>query len=206
MVIQSGDPIPEATFTVMAPDGPELRTTDQIFKGHKVVLFGVAGAFTPVCDKHHLPGFLDNLDQFKAQGVDEIAVTGVNDVFVMEAWAKSAGANGKITFLADGNGDFARPRAFARSHCARARHPLAALCDDCRQWRGTKAQRRSGPRQGRNIKRGSPAEAILGPLALNGARSRLRRVLRASAMLPRRMRRATNPLRQRGRKWRFPYS
>src|ERR1700737_1889371 len=159
MAIQSGDPIPNATFTVMAPDGPQLRTTDQIFKGHKVVLFGVAGAFTPVCDKHHLPGFLDNLDQFKAQGVDEIAVTGFNDVFVKDAWAKSAGANGKITFLADGNGDFARPRAFARSHCARARHPLAALCDDSRRWRGTKAQRRSGPRQGRNIKRGSPAEA-----------------------------------------------
>ena len=55
-----------------------------------------------------LPGFLDNLDQFKAQGVEEIAVTGVNDVFVMEAWAKSAGADGKISFLADGNGDFAR--------------------------------------------------------------------------------------------------
>lgn len=108
MTIQSGDPIPNATFTVMTPDGPQLRTTDQIFKDHKVVLFGVAGAFTPVCDKHHLPGFLDNLDHFKAQGVDEIAVTGVNDVFVMDAWAKSAGANGKITFLADGNGDFAR--------------------------------------------------------------------------------------------------
>jgi glutaredoxin/glutathione-dependent peroxiredoxin len=108
MAIQIGDPIPNATFTVMAPDGPQPRTTDQIFKGHKVILFGVAGAFTPVCDKHHLPGFLDNLDRFKARGVDEIAVTGVNDVFVMEAWAKSAGAEGKITFLADGNGDFAR--------------------------------------------------------------------------------------------------
>lgn len=108
MAIQSGDPIPNATFTVMTPDGPRPRTTDQIFKGHKMVLFGVAGAFTPVCDKHHLPGFLDHLDQFKARGIDEIAVTGVNDVFVMDAWAKSAGAEGKITFLADGNGDFAR--------------------------------------------------------------------------------------------------
>jgi peroxiredoxin len=59
MAIKSGDPIPAATFTVMMADGPLLRTTDQIYKGHKVVLFGVAGAFTPVCDKHHLPGFLD---------------------------------------------------------------------------------------------------------------------------------------------------
>jgi peroxiredoxin len=79
MAIQSGDPIPNATFAVIAPDGPQLRTTDRIFQGRKVVLFGVAGAFTPVCDKHHLPGFLENPDQFKAQGVDEIAVTGVND-------------------------------------------------------------------------------------------------------------------------------
>jgi len=77
MAIQSGDPIPNATFTVMTPDGPQPRTTDQIFKGHKVVLFGVAGAFTPVGDKNHLPGFLDHLDQFKGQGVDEIAVTAV---------------------------------------------------------------------------------------------------------------------------------
>src|SRR6202047_505123 len=103
MAIKSGDPIPEATFTVMTPDGPELRTTDQIFKGRKVVLFGVAGAFTPVCDKNHLPGFLDNLDEFKAQGVDEIGVPGDNGFFVREAWKKGAGADGKISFLADGN-------------------------------------------------------------------------------------------------------
>jgi peroxiredoxin len=61
-----------------------------------------------LCDKDHLPGFLGNVDEFKARGVDAIAVTGVNDVFVMDAWAKHAGAEGKIIFLADGNGDFAR--------------------------------------------------------------------------------------------------
>jgi len=103
----------------MMADGPQLRTTDRIFKGRKVVLFGVAGAFTPVCDKPHLPGFLDNLDQFKAQGGDEIAVTGVNDVFVMDAWAKSAGANGKITFAADGNA-ISRARSGFRSISPRA--------------------------------------------------------------------------------------
>jgi peroxiredoxin len=68
----------------------------------------VAGAFTPVCDKIHLPGFLGNAEAFKVRGIDEIAVTSVNDVFVMDAWAKSTGGAGKITFLADGNGDFAR--------------------------------------------------------------------------------------------------
>jgi peroxiredoxin len=108
MVVKIGDPIPQATFTVMTADGPEVRTANQVFNGRRVILFGVPGAFTPLCDKHHLPGFLANLDDFKARGIDEIAVTGVNDVFVMDAWSKSAGANGKITFLADGNGDFAR--------------------------------------------------------------------------------------------------
>jgi glutaredoxin/glutathione-dependent peroxiredoxin len=108
MAIQTGDPLPQANFTVMTEGGPEVRTTDQIFQGRKVVLFGVPGAFTPLCYKNHLPGFLGNIDEFKARGVDAIAVTGVNDVFVMDAWAKHAGAEGKIIFLADGNGDFAR--------------------------------------------------------------------------------------------------
>jgi peroxiredoxin len=108
MSIKPGDPIPDATFTVMTPDGPQLRTTDQIFQGRKVVLFGVPGAFTPLCDKQHLPGFLGNIDEFRARGIDDIAVTSVNDVFVMDAWAKHARAEGKIIFLADGNGDFAR--------------------------------------------------------------------------------------------------
>ncbi|QBR72543.1 peroxiredoxin [Beijerinckiaceae bacterium] len=108
MSIQTGDPIPKATFTVMTSDGPQLRTTDQIFKDRKVILFGVPGAFTPLCDKQHLPGFIANSDEFKAQGVDEIAVTSVNDIFVMDAWAKSSGADSKISFLADGNGDFAK--------------------------------------------------------------------------------------------------
>ena len=108
MAIQNGDPLPKANFTVMTPDGPEVRTTDQIFLGRKVVLFGVPGAFTPLCDKSHLPGFLGLVDEFRARGIDAIAVTSVNDVFVMDAWAKHAGADSKIIFLADGNGDFAR--------------------------------------------------------------------------------------------------
>jgi len=107
MSIKIGDSVPKATFTVMTPEGPKLRTTDDIFKGRKVVLFGVPGAFTPTCSSTHLPGFLDKADDFKAKGIDEIAVASVNDVFVMDAWAKSAGAGSKISFLADGNGDFA---------------------------------------------------------------------------------------------------
>jgi peroxiredoxin len=113
MTVKTGDPIPKATFNVMTPDGPRPRTTEEIFAGKKVVLIGVAGAFTPVCGNRHLPGFLDNLDRFKTLGIDEVAITAVNDVFVMDAWAKSTGAYRKVTFLADGNGDFARSLGLA---------------------------------------------------------------------------------------------
>jgi len=108
MPIKVGDRIPEAKFRVMSESGPAVKTTDEVFKGKKVVLFAVPGAFTPTCHKNHLPGFLKNADAIKAKGVDTIAVTGVNDVFVMDAWKKATDAEGKIEFLADGNGDFAK--------------------------------------------------------------------------------------------------
>jgi glutaredoxin/glutathione-dependent peroxiredoxin len=108
MAIKVGDRLPNATFTVMTAEGPKPHTTDDIFKGKKVVLFAVPGAFTPTCHKDHLPGFLKNADAIKAKGVDKIAVTGVNDVFVMDAWKKASGAEGKIEFLADGSADFAK--------------------------------------------------------------------------------------------------
>lgn len=107
-MIKVGDRLPNATFTVMTPDGPKPKTTDEIFKGKKVVLFAVPGAFTPTCHKNHLPGFRDKFDAIKAKGVDTIAVTGVNDVFVMDAWAEATGAKDKIEFLADGSGRFAK--------------------------------------------------------------------------------------------------
>ena len=108
MPIKAGDKLPNATFRVMTAEGPKPKTTDDIFKGKKVALFAVPGAFTPTCSNLHMPSFLNNAAAFKAKGVDTIAVTGVNDVFVMEAWKKSAGAEGKIEFLADGNGEFAK--------------------------------------------------------------------------------------------------
>ena len=78
MTIQIGDSIPKTSFVVMTQDGPEQRSSDQIFKGKKIVLFGVAGAFTPVCDKNHLPGFFNNIGAFKGRGIDDNAVTSVN--------------------------------------------------------------------------------------------------------------------------------
>ncbi|MBU3730288.1 MAG: peroxiredoxin [Beijerinckiaceae bacterium] len=108
MTIAVGDKLPQTVFRVMTADGPQPRTTDEIFKGRKVVLFAVPGAFTPTCQNNHLPGYLKNVDTIKAKGVDAIAVTGVNDVFVMNAWCKANNAEGQIEFLADGNADFAK--------------------------------------------------------------------------------------------------
>jgi peroxiredoxin len=108
MAIKVGDKLPEAKFRVMGGEGPAWKTTDDVFKGKKVALFAVPGAFTPTCSNLHMPSFLDNIDAIKAKGVNTVAVTGVNDVFVMEAWKKASNAAGKIEFLADGNGEFAK--------------------------------------------------------------------------------------------------
>ena len=107
-MIKVGDRLPNTKFKVMTAEGPAERTTDDVFKGKKVVLFAVPGAFTPTFHKKHLPGFLNNADTIKGKGVNTIAVTGVNDVFVMDAWKKATGAEGKIEFLADGSADFAK--------------------------------------------------------------------------------------------------
>ncbi|RDJ23640.1 peroxiredoxin [Bosea caraganae] len=108
MTIKVGDKLPHATFRVMTPDGPAAKTTEDLFAGKKVVLFAVPGAFTPTCHKNHLPGYLNNAAEIKGKGVDAIMVTGVNDVFVMDAWSKATGGAGVIEFLSDGNADFAK--------------------------------------------------------------------------------------------------
>jgi peroxiredoxin len=108
MPIKVGDRLPNATFRVMTPDGPKPKTTDEVFKGKKVVLFAVPGAFTPTCSKNHLPGFVSNADTIKGKGVDAIAVTSTNDAFVQNAWKQATDPEGKIDFLSDGNADFAK--------------------------------------------------------------------------------------------------
>jgi peroxiredoxin len=108
MPIKVGDKLPNVTFRVMTADGPKPKTTDEVFKGKKVALFAVPGAFTPTCSNLHMPSFLNNLDGFKKKGVDTVAVTSVNDAFVMKKWAEASGADGKIDFLADGSADFAK--------------------------------------------------------------------------------------------------
>jgi peroxiredoxin len=108
MPIKVGDRLPETKFRVMTAEGPAWKTTNEIFAGKKVAMFAVPGAFTGTCHKSHMPGFVRNADALKAKGVDTIAVTAVNDHFVLDEWIKASGATGKIEFLGDGNGDFAK--------------------------------------------------------------------------------------------------
>lgn len=108
MTVSKGDKLPSATFVKMTDNGPEQVDSESFFKGRKVAIFSVPGAFTPTCSAKHLPGFIEKAEDLKAKGVDEIACTAVNDAFVMGAWGKSANAGDKVTMLADGNGDFAK--------------------------------------------------------------------------------------------------
>jgi peroxiredoxin len=108
MAIKPGDKLPDATFRVADEGGVKEVKTSEIFNGKKVVLIGMPGAFTPTCHRNHLPGYIEQADKFRGKGIDTIAVTTTNDHFVMGAWSKAAGGDGKVIFLADGNGEFAK--------------------------------------------------------------------------------------------------
>ncbi len=108
MTIKKGDPIPNVTLQRKTADGIETVETGSFFKGRKVVIFAVPGAFTPTCSNKHLPGFVEKADAIRAKGVDEIACVSVNDAFVMGAWGETQKAGGKVTMLADGSAALAR--------------------------------------------------------------------------------------------------
>ncbi|MQA66752.1 MAG: redoxin family protein [Alphaproteobacteria bacterium] len=108
MTIKVGDKIPSVSLQHKTADGVQSVSTDDFFKGKKVVLFAVPGAFTPTCSAKHLPGFVKNADAIKSKGVDEIACVAVNDAFVMDAWGQGQSAGGKVTMLADGSAKFAK--------------------------------------------------------------------------------------------------
>jgi len=108
MTIKVGDSIPSMKLMMATAEGPKEVSTDDIFKGKKVVLFAVPGAFTPTCSAKHLPGFVQHAGDFKAKGVDTIACISVNDAFVMGAWGKDQGTAGKVEMLADGSAMFAK--------------------------------------------------------------------------------------------------
>src|SRR4051812_40487972 len=108
MTIKVGDKIPSAKLRYMSKDGPKDITTDEIFKGKKVALFALPGAFTPTCSAKHLPGFVQQADQIKGKGVNTIACLSVNDAFVMDAWGKNQNVGEKVMMLADGNAEFTK--------------------------------------------------------------------------------------------------
>jgi peroxiredoxin len=108
MTIKVGDKLPSVTLRQVTPEGPKEVTTDDFFHGKKVALFAVPGAFTPACSQRHLPGYVDKASDIKGKGVDEVACVAVNDPAVMTAWGKDQRAEGKVTMLADGSGDFVR--------------------------------------------------------------------------------------------------
>ncbi|MBY0335700.1 MAG: peroxiredoxin [Acetobacteraceae bacterium] len=108
MTIQVGDAIPSAKLMTPSADGPKEVTTEELFGGKTVALFGVPGAFTPTCSAKHLPGFVQHAAALKAKGVDTIACMAVNDVFVMGAWGKDQGVGDKVVMLADGAANFTK--------------------------------------------------------------------------------------------------
>jgi peroxiredoxin len=108
MTIKVGDRLPNVSVRLVTPDGPKPVETKDYFAGKKIVMFGLPGAFTPTCHKNHLPGFIVSEAAFKAKGIDAIAMTAVNDHYVLQAWSDATGSKGHIDFLADGRGDFAR--------------------------------------------------------------------------------------------------
>ena len=108
MTIKVGDTVPSMKLMTVGPEGPKEITTDEIFKGHKVVLFAVPGAFTPTCSAKHLPGFVENAEKLSAKGADRIVCLAVNDAFVMGAWAKDQNVGDKVIMLADGSAAFTK--------------------------------------------------------------------------------------------------
>ena len=107
MTIAAGEKMPSGAFGVMTDDGPGAMSTDELFSGRKVVLVSVPGAFTPTCSAQHLPGFVQQAAALKSKGVDTVACTAVNDVFVMDAWGKDQSVGDDVLMLADGNGEYA---------------------------------------------------------------------------------------------------
>jgi len=108
MSISVGAKLPEATLTVMADNGPQPVSSNDLLGTGLVVLFAVPGAFTPTCSAQHLPSFLEQAEALGGKGVDRLVCMAVNDVFVMDAWGKSSGAGSTITMAADGNGEFTK--------------------------------------------------------------------------------------------------
>lgn len=107
-MIKAGDKLPGGTLFEMGKDGPQAVSVDDLVKGKRVVIFGLPGAFTPTCSAKHLPGYVSLADRLKAKKIDEIVCLSVNDAFVMGAWGKEQGVEGKVRMLGDGSGTYTK--------------------------------------------------------------------------------------------------
>lgn len=139
MTIKAGEKLPDVTLTRMGANGPEPVKTVDYFKGRKIMLFSVPGAFTPTCHKTHLPGFVQNADAIKAKGVDAIAVVAVNDIFALDAWLEASAAKGAVEGLADGSAAFAKATGTeldlnARGLGTRSQRYAALIDDGVVRW------------------------------------------------------------------------
>src|ERR1051326_5841954 len=108
MAVKIGDRVPSVTLHHLTPEGMKSVTSDEFFKGKKVALFALPGAYTRTCSSRHLPGYVQNADTLRQKGVDTIACLSVNDAFVMDAWGKEHGADGKVVMLGDGSCEFTK--------------------------------------------------------------------------------------------------
>ncbi len=135
MTIQVGERLPNVEVGIMGSSGPESTTVDKVFGGRKVVLFGVPGAFTPICSAAHLPGYVVHHEAIKAKGVDTIACISVNDPFVMDAWGKSQNVDGNILMLGDGSATFTEAVGLTLDrtavHLGMRSRRYAMVVDDC---------------------------------------------------------------------------
>lgn len=159
-MVQVGDKLPEFTFAVPGPDGPQARSTTELFGGKRAVLFAVPGAYTPTCHNNHLPGFLAKADALRGKGVETIACLSVNDPFVMKAWSKDTGAEGVIQMLADGSAGFTKAIGMEldlteRALGVRSRRYAMLLEDGIIRYLGVE--------EGREVD-ASSADAVLGAL------------------------------------------
>jgi len=106
--IAVGQPVPAHVFHTLEGGHVVPKSTADILKGKKVVIFGIPGAFTPTCSTEHCPSYILNATRLKQGGVDAVYCTSTNDAFVLAAWAEKLGSGDRFGMLADGNGDFAR--------------------------------------------------------------------------------------------------
>lgn len=118
-MIKQGDRLPDATLYEMENGSVQARRISALIRNRRVVIFGLPGAFTPTCSARHVPGYVEQWRAFKQKRIDGIICVSVNDAYVMDAWAKVQGTEGKVRMLADGSAEFTRAMGLEQDLSAR---------------------------------------------------------------------------------------